>query len=194
MYLGIRKKTSCRALRNITGFTLIELLVTVSIILLVTGAGIAGFVNFNDRQQVQTTVKEMQDLMRAAQIKARSGEGATGATVADGCVSPNKLKGYQVTVSGTAILLNRICVNPLTGIVASTTERSRINLGTVTVVMNPSNTVTFLALKGGVDLGGTNPLSITITGTYSNISYTFQVLPTGEITEGAFGDGSASDN
>lgn len=187
MCLPIRKKICGLFVNQVNGFTLIELLVTVSIILLVTGAGIAGFVNFNDRQQVQTTVKEVQDLMRAAQVKARSGEGAIGASVAEGCVVPNKLKGYEVTVGNGVVLLNRICVDPITTLVASTTERSRVTLENVSVELDPSNTVTFLALKGGVDLGGAASLTVTVEGTYSSTTYTFQVLSTGEITEGAFG-------
>lgn len=162
------------------GFTIIELLVVISIVLLTIGAGISGFINFNDRQQVQTTVKDVQELMRSAQIKARSGEGAND------CGVTNKLKGYQVTSDISAVILNRICVNPSTNVVTSTTERSRVTLNKVTVTRSPSNTITFLALKGGVDLGGGVPILVTVTGQYSSASYQFQVLTTGEITEGAF--------
>lgn len=166
------------------GFTLIELLVVVSIILLTTGAGIASFVNFNDRQQVQTTVKGIQGLMRSAQTKARAGEGANDCGQTGTLL--NKLKGYQVTSTATAVILNRICVRPDTGDVTSTTERSRITLDTVTVSRSPSTTITFLALRGGVDLGNNPAVTITVAGQYSNVSYQFQVLNTGEITEGAF--------
>lgn len=163
--------------KQITGFTLIELLITISIILLVTGAGIAGFINFNDRQQVQTTVNEVKDLMRSAQIKARAGEGA------DDC-TPNKLKGYEVIEHPTesAVVLNRVCMDG-DGVVVSQTERSKVTLGNVQLSLDP---VTFLALRGGVDTGGSD-VTITVSGTYAtNIIYTFQVLRTGEIMEGSF--------
>lgn len=165
-----------------SGFTLIELLVVISIIILITGAGIAGFVNFNDRQQVQTTVKDTQALMRSAQIKARSGEGASD------CGGTNKLKGYEVTSDATSVVLNRICVT-VAGAFASRTERSRVTLNNVTVTKAPNNAITFLALRGGVDLGGAGVTDVTYTvaGEYStSIEYEFQVLNTGEITEGAF--------
>ena len=164
--------------KKTTGFTLIELLITISIILLMTGVGIAGFINFNDKQQVQTTVSEVKDSMRSAQVKARAGEGA------DACSAVlTKLKGYKVELlNATTVVLNRVCVHPVTG-VETDVERSRIVLQNVDLVMTP---VTFLALRGGVDTGGSDVL-ITISGKYATDTiYTFQVLQTGEITEGAF--------
>lgn len=172
-------------LKQTTGFTLIELLITISIILLVTGAGIAGFINFNDRQQVQTTVNNVKDLMSSAKVKARAGEGASGLVVSEGCVAPNKLKGYEVVEHLTlpAVVLNRVCVNPL-GVVFSTTERSIVTLDNVDFSI--TNSVTFLSLRGGVDTGG-GDVTITVNGKYAtSIIYEFQVLQTGEITAGAF--------
>jgi prepilin-type N-terminal cleavage/methylation domain-containing protein len=166
------------------GFTLVELLITISIILMLTGAGIAGFINFNEKQQVQTTVKQVQDLMRAAQIKARAGEGANETNPEKGCLTTENLKGYEVAKDPTlpVVLLNRICVNSST-LVARSTERSSFTLINVNISLDP---VTFLALQGGVDTGGSD-VTITVSGTYatSNV-YEFQVLQTGEITEGSF--------
>lgn len=167
------------------GFTLIELLIVISIVLLTTGAGIAGFVNFNDRQQVQTTVKNIQTLMRSAQVKARAGEGASDC-------GTDKLKGYEVTSDATSVTLNRICVTTA-GVFASRTERSRVTLDNVTVTKTPNNAITFLALRGGVDLGGASAVAFTVNGEFSSVEYQFQVLDTGEITEGAF-DASADGN
>lgn len=163
------------------GFTLIELLIVISIISLLTGAGIAGFVNFNDRQQVQTTVKDVQALMRTAQIKARIGEGAGD------CGGTNKLKGYEVTSDATSVVLNRICVD-LVGAIASRTERSIVALDNITVTKSPNNAVIFLTLRGGVDLGGAavTDVTYTIAGEFNAVEYAFQVLSTGEITEGGF--------
>lgn len=175
MFLPIRNKS--------LGFTLIELLVVISIILLVTGGGIAGFINFNDRQQVQTTVKDVQTLMRSAQVKARAGEGASGVTVAEGCVSPRKLYGYRASYNSSqrAVILYRVCNHPTLS--STNTERSRVTLGSnVNLTMSD---VTFLALRGGVNTGGSD-ITVNISGQYSGIIYQFQVLQTGEITEGAF--------
>ena len=156
-----------------TGFTLIELLITVSITLLITGGGIAGFITFNDRQQVQTTVKNIQQLMRAAQVKARAGEGAND------CASGGKLKGYRITSDSSFVYLHRLCMNP-----TSTALRSQVPLDAVSLAQ--SGTVTFLSLQGGVDTGGSSSITFTVSGQYSGIEYEFQVLNTGEITEGSF--------
>ena len=71
-------------------------------------------------------------------------------------------------------------MNPSSGSTTKT-ERSKVTLNNVDLVMNP---VTFLALRGGVDTGGSD-VTITIRGN-TGIVYTFQVLQTGEITEGLF--------
>lgn len=171
------------------GFTLIELLVVISIVLLVTGAGIAGFINFNDRQQVLTKAKEIQALMRSAQVKARAGEGA------DVCrtMSPERVfKGYRVALQadGAAVLLSRICVLP-NGTGESPALRTSLVLGNdvnVTMIKADGNSgrVNFLALRGGVQILTGDSESLTITISKNNTHYQFQVLNTGEITEGTF--------
>jgi len=168
--------------KNIHGFTLIELLVTISIILLVTGAGIAGFVRFNDRQQVQTTVNQLKDYMNSAQIKARAGEGA------DSCTSPGKLYGYRVATDVNKVYLRKICREPenITN-VTNNELRSDFDLNNVTVVKNPNTNITFIALKGGIDMGNNTSVIYTVTGKYAtDIIYEFEVFSTGEISEGDF--------
>ena len=172
-----------KSLKQTAGFTLIELLVTVTIILLITGGGIAGFVNFNDRQQIQTTVKDMQTMMRAAQIKARSGEGASDC-LTSGSFTEGKLYGYQVTLAGTAMLMNRMC-NENSGLPIAI-ERTRKNVvDNVSITM--SGPVTFLSLKGGANTGDGSPdVTVTVTGQYSGYVYVFNVTSGGEITQGEF--------
>lgn len=177
---------------NNTGFTLIELLVTISIILLLTGAGIAGFINFNDRQQVQVTVKQLQDYMRSAQVKARAGEGAD---TCDDSATPSvieKLYGYRVTNDTTTVYLRQICINPSTGATTKNTIRSQFPLNNVTITKstptNPSSTQnpTFISLNGGVNIGNNASLTYSVAGQYSGITYEFDVMQTGEIKDGDF--------
>lgn len=172
-------------LKKYTGFTLIELLVTIAVLLTITGGGIAAFVNFNDRQQVQVTVRDIQTLMRAAQVKARAGEGAIDCDNPATTGVDEKLRGYQVVSTVGAVVMNRVCVNPNTGAVTSTSERSRVTLTNVTVTM--PTTVEFLALRGGVRTGdGSSQVTVTVAGEYSSYEYEFDVLSSGEIMEGAF--------
>jgi prepilin-type N-terminal cleavage/methylation domain-containing protein len=173
-------------IKNNLGFTLIELLVTISIILLVTGASIAGFISFNDRQVIQTTAKDVQTMMRAGQVKARSGEGASECETL-GSLSDGKLRGYQVTVSGNAVVLNRVCWDGLSTIEYE--ERSRVALGS-NVSVSMTDDVVFLSLKGGTQIGTSNPQpnlsTITITGDLTGYEYEFEVHEGGEITNGDF--------
>lgn len=165
------------------GFTLIELIVTVSIIMIITGGGIAAFVNFNDKQQVQSTVKDLQTMMRAAQIKARAGEGASECGTV-GSFTNGKLYGYEVTYDAlnNDIVMNRICVEGTTYVAV---ERSRQEVDSNVTLSVPD--VTFLALKGGANTGAGSPdLTMTVSGVYTSYIYDFTVTPGGEITEGAF--------
>jgi prepilin-type N-terminal cleavage/methylation domain-containing protein len=72
------------------GFTMIEMLVAVGIMLVLVGGGIASFITFNDKQQLQASTKLMQTYMRAAQTKARVGDRPPGCT---------RLDGYSVQVA-----------------------------------------------------------------------------------------------
>ncbi|MBP9700232.1 prepilin-type N-terminal cleavage/methylation domain-containing protein [Candidatus Woesebacteria bacterium] len=59
------------------GFTLIELIVSVTIMGLVMGGGIAGYRNFNERQQLITTGKEVLVALRKTQTDAVAGVKST---------------------------------------------------------------------------------------------------------------------
>jgi len=174
-------------MKKIAGFTLIELLVTIGIIVLVTGGGIAGFINFNDKQQVTTAVKDIQTMMRAAQIKARAGEGAEACPL-QATLTNGKLRGYEVALSGNNLIMNSVCADLSTTVKIPRTA-STISLDGVSVTFdNASNAVEFLSLKGGTNTGhtGATPLVVTISGNAGLYEYTFEVKPGGEITEGAF--------
>lgn len=166
------------------GFTLIELIVTVAIVLTITGGGIAAFVNFNERQQIQSTVKDLQTVMRAAQIKARAGEGAIDCQT-EGAFTEGKLYGYEVTFDGinNDIVMNRVCNE---GTTFADVERQRVEVdNNVTIVMDDD--VTFLALKGGANTGAGSPdLTMTVSGVSSGLNFEFTVTAGGEITEGDF--------
>lgn len=173
-------------MKHARGFTIIELLVVVTIMLIVTGGGIAAFINFNERQAVTTSVREIQTLMRAAQVKARAGEGAADCTRAD-----DNLRGYEVVYEEPtrSVIMNRVCFSPTVSPNELETERSRITLSNVTVTP-PDFEVEFLTLKGGVRIGNSAPapttLDIIIGSTLTNGTYTFSIGAGGEITEGSF--------
>jgi prepilin-type N-terminal cleavage/methylation domain-containing protein len=88
-----------------SGFTLIELLVTISIMALVMGGSIAAYLSFQTKQEVLTAAKNVQQLVRTAQGKARVRETPTSAA----CSGVNKLQGYRIKLSGGQIQIIALC-------------------------------------------------------------------------------------
>ncbi|MCB9813643.1 MAG: prepilin-type N-terminal cleavage/methylation domain-containing protein [Pseudomonadales bacterium] len=168
---------------KILGFTLVEMIVTIAIMLVVTGGGIAAFINFNDKQNVQVAVKDLQTLLRSAQTKARVGEDAQLCNT----VYNNSLRGYRVFIgegTNTAILSTSCAsdkFDPADN--RNYVERSRITFdSSVTAKMLGDGDVNieFLSLLGGTDGTGT----VVISGLTD--VYQFEVSQSGEITEGQF--------
>lgn len=65
------------------GFTLIELLVVMTIIIILSGAALATFLNYQERRRVQDDASSVAERLRTAQIKATAVEvpaGCTGVT------------------------------------------------------------------------------------------------------------------
>ncbi len=60
------------------GFTLIELMVSVSIMAILTGVGIAGYNNFNRRQQLRRAADTLATELRSVQKRADSGQRPNG--------------------------------------------------------------------------------------------------------------------
>jgi len=156
------------------GFTLIEVLIAITIMLLVTGGGIAAFVNFNDRQSVQGAARQLQTILRSAQVKARVGE-KPGA----GC---DKLTGYRVQTAANTnqVILSAVCVSNAGApqMVTHTTSQLQNN-----VVAEGTYAITFANLYGGVTGATTIVLQKSSVSAYR---YSFVVTPGGEISDGAF--------
>lgn len=146
------------------GFTLIELLVAVSIMLLLTGGGIASYITFNDSQQLQASTKMVQSYMRAAQTKARVGDRP------DGC---SQLQGYAVRSFGSTLSMVAVCAGSEFTVQSTELE----NVGTVTIDGSELD-VTFNVLHGGAQNSG----QVIVTSD-SNVNSTesFRVSPGGEI-------------
>ncbi|MFH1959031.1 MAG: prepilin-type N-terminal cleavage/methylation domain-containing protein [Patescibacteria group bacterium] len=152
-----------------SGFTLIELIVVTAIILLITGGGIASFINFNDKQQVVNSAKEMQGYLRTAQTFSRIGE------TPDGC---DKLNGYIVrSVDAGASKQIKIIANCRGGEI----QRNSFDLLDGTTLSSEIE-ITFLVLHGGI--AGDDSITVEVTNNSDSITYQFVVTPGGEITQG----------
>ncbi|MBT3250109.1 MAG: hypothetical protein HN846_04315 [Candidatus Pacebacteria bacterium] len=154
------------------GFTLIELIVSIGILVLITGGGIAAFLNFNDKQQVLNGSKELRSYLRTAQTLVRVGESPAGC---------DKLVGYKVTSSDAGTVKEiKILAVCSTGGVEESIEKDSFLLPESTTLSSDIN-ITFLGLHGGVIGSGT----IEVVGA-ADRTYSFEVTQGGEITQGDF--------
>lgn len=159
------------------GFTLIELIITVAIAAMVIGGGIAGFVSFTDRQEVLNTAKEVQQMMRTAQSKARVRD------VPSSCTNPDKpLLFYQVEVQSSEAVLRAGCGTFGSPVLVEVNKKTFPNN-----VTGPASTIIlrFTTLEEGVT-DGTNlilssPQTITIKKAGST-SFNFNVAASGQIS------------
>lgn len=151
-----------------SGFTFIEMLVTVAIMMVILGGGIAAFINFNDKQVVTTSAKELQTYLRSAQIKARVGDRPEVCT---------KLISYAVratTAPGSEVQLIAICES-------QEVQRNSYFLPN-SLNLEADLDISFLGLSGGVVGEG----EIRIRS--DNRIYSFTVTKGGEIQEGSLVD------
>lgn len=173
--------------KKVRGFTLVEMIVTISIMLMVAGGGIAAFINFNDKQNVQVAVKNLQTLLRAAQTKAKVGENAESCRT-NYLPIVLSLRSYRVNIDQdtNVAILSAVCTDqkfPPYGRIEYI-ERSRINFDsnvTARIQGGGNLDVEFLTLLGGVDGAGIVEIS-----RLGNYTYEFEISPGGEIREGAF--------
>lgn len=156
-----------------SGFTLIEVLVAITIMMLMTGGGIAAFITFNDRQSVQGAARQLQTILRTAQVKARVGEKPAGCT---------KLTGYRVqtTANTNQVVLSAVCVSGAGAPQVITHTVSQLQNGSVA---EDTSAITFANLYGGVTGATTIILKKSNVATYR---YSFSVTEGGEISDGDF--------
>lgn len=147
-----------------SGYTLIELLVVITIIMLLTGWSVAGYVKLNQKQTVIAGGKEVMGMLRSAQQRA-----AAGQKPAVGCAT---LQSYNLIAiqGGSTYKLYAQC-SGATSLVSTKQLGSGLTFGT-------GINLQFPVLGGGVSgtLGNIQVISS------SNI-YTFSVNGSGDISE-----------
>lgn len=154
------------------GFTLIELLVSVTIFLLMTGVALVNYRNFNQRQSISQSARNIQESLRFAQKKARVGEKPSG------CDSPAVLQGYAVrtiSATGNSYQLYAVCSNgdfPV-GEVITLVGGTRFNL-------SGNANIIYRVLAGGINA----PTVLRLRN--GSLCYEFAVNNGGEISQGNF--------
>jgi|CXWL01.1.fsa_nt_gi prepilin-type N-terminal cleavage/methylation domain-containing protein len=86
--------------RRMGGFTLIEILVSISIIVLISGASLAAFINYLERSQAQSDAQAVANRLRTVQIKA------TAVEVPAGCTS---VSSYAVNMVNSSLTVAADC-------------------------------------------------------------------------------------
>lgn len=153
------------------GFTFIEVLITITLMMIIMGLGIAAFDRFNERQRVVEAALSVQNLMRSAQIKARSGDKPTGCT---------RLESYRMTLTANSpsVTLSAVCSGPTTTIVRETyTMPSGI-------VSEANLSADFYVLRGGSNVSPITP--IVVKSSNNMWRYGFTASPGGAVDEGDF--------
>lgn len=147
------------------GFTMIELIVVIGIIIVIFGGGISAYLRLDRRQSLINVCRELEQLARSAQKKARVGERPAGCT---------RLNAYRLARTSTApdvITLSAVCDSGQ--VTVSSYEVPTL----YTVESIP--TVNFRVLHGGLD--GSNAL-IQVASTGPNYRCSFTIENGGSMT------------
>lgn len=148
--------------RFLPGFTLIELLVSASIILLLTGMGVAAYNRFNESQTLKQEAEDLRNNLRLAQAKALSQEKPASCT--------GSLAGYEVSFpNNTEYQILARCGN--------TISLAQVKLKGGVRKTSGNFSVLFKLLGQGVDISGGNSVILTL----GSNSQTVTVLAGGEI-------------
>lgn len=123
-----RYKQTTNHISQTGGFTLIELLVSISIIVLISGASLAAFINYLERSQAQNDAQAVANRLRTVQIKA------TAVEVPTGCAS---VSSYAANMINSSLTVTADC--PGVGTVTLTD----LSLTLVNSSFSSSTTVTF---------------------------------------------------
>lgn len=168
-------------LLNQAGFTLIEMLVTTAIAVLLLGGGVTAFLNFNQRQSVINSAKELANVLTIAESKTQSG-------VLGACNT--QLEAYEVTFD-TATLPNKIYLEEVcaTGDTGTPTPVEYVLDQNVQLTFNPSTTyIRYKILTGGV-LFSSGADSVDARFAHINAPssfYSVTISEGGDVTEGVW--------
>lgn len=173
---------SQRTLTLIQGFTLIELLVSITIILILTGGAIAGFIGFKDRQDAFNAAKELQLFYQTAQRKALVREVPQIYSCTN--QATNQLfRGYQVDYSSPGTFTRKaLCGTSNSSATAQNPPTNYIVNSSIFVTYTSStDPVKFYSLYEGTNIPATDIVTITLSK--GGKSYAFTINTKGTVSD-----------
>ncbi len=126
-----------------SGFTLIELIVAISVIAILSTAGIASFVTFSQRQALATATFDVVTMLNTAKSRALS-QVKPSTPPGNGCIT-NALNGYVVNIDilgGTTYTLLARCL----GAPDTLVQTGKLPIG---IAFGPSTTTFFFQVQTG---------------------------------------------
>ncbi|GEM_PF-1066908 len=174
------------------GFSLIELLVVTAIIIMLVGISIAGFIRFNERQQVESAAKQVQTLFRTAQAKAQIREIPTGTC--------DTLDGYMVRFQTSPTNSVELVVQCTNGVPPEGLVQDHLSISAYTVpdgiviTRDPEfESVLFRPLRGGARIHNSSgagaeldSTEVSVANSTGSPNYVFTIYNSGLISEGGF--------
>ena len=91
-------------------FTLIELLVVISIILMISGLGLANFVRYKEKKQVESAARKVYELAVSAKTRAQNKQAPASGV----CDATNPISAYHFRIN-TALDPDKVSVTPVCG-------------------------------------------------------------------------------
>jgi prepilin-type N-terminal cleavage/methylation domain-containing protein len=145
------------------GYTLIELIVSVTIVVLLSGLGIASFTKYRDRRVVALAAQETATILRKVQAKA------SAIDVPPGCGS---IIDYTVSLgSNISVMVNCVVGGPFTS--ATYGELGKLNYSLPSGIVLSTMPVSVTSIVFDSRVGTSTPVQIRLCG--NNIRYTIEI-------------------
>jgi len=154
------------------GYTLIEILVSLTIVGLIFGLGFVGYREFARRQDLLSSIRNLQGNLRFTQELALAGKKPAGCSVLDGY-------NFKI-ISNTSYEIRALCdIVPLAEKIVPLP--TGITISNLSPDLTPSNTILFKTLGAGMNMAVGSSTTITLTQTATGNTNSITVTAGGEI-------------
>lgn len=151
-------------------FTLVEILVSLSLILLLTGLGYAGYRDFSRRQTLLSAARKIEGDLRYAQGLANSG------TAPASPASCTNLSGYRFLLTASAYTISALCTEGYVDV------KKDVSPGANITISSTLPSFLFKVLASGTNIPEATPVTITLRQTGVSASVAIKVNSAGQVS------------